>query len=374
MSSRFYGNVSEVPFSCEVLTKGVLVLPKTLSEASLDEQSLAALQSLPMFQAKHWKARLLGRWHLNKNQPIFKPGLFEGLDFNKAPVLLENAPWDDDAFQIFWLMQQIDNPALSKAYQLSGYDLKKLTQCIKPKSENPDCNIAAAEVLNPTRLPFFFHQYTIDNASHSISFGKGILEVLAESKKPISIYVTDALDEHEWALFLTTCQQLKLQFNLFLAPKVQLPGLPDVLNIENYPHAKAVHQKTVLQFTNDVDFVLDKYLADAPEQPIVIDVSELKGPDILERQTGEYTAEAFRFEELPSYLKNSLKANKQVILKGYFSEALIDALAPFMLERRGDKQALGHLTCLVHSDTPEKETRFMFYPESKTEVVCLDEP
>ena len=81
---------------------------------------------------------------------------------------------------------------------------------------------------------------------------------------------------------------------------------------------------------------------------LVIDVSELKPSDLLEHFIPQSVegALSFRFNKAPSLLKDALANNKKILLKGYFSEALTDALMPLILQRQSDPNTLGRLYLL----------------------------
>ena len=357
--SRFRGHVSTCPFDAAVLNQELPALPEIFAA---DDEHVPEAHVLPLFNTPDWRARLSGRWGLDNKTLLRAPGLLDSVPDN-TPVLLDNAPWHDDGFYIFWQMRELDNPSEQPIYQRVGYDWESL--CSKVDTPEQDTR-AQCFVLNPTRLPFFFQAYTVDTGAHTIAQGKGLLE--RHQGQAISIYVTRELDKDVWALFLSECQRFDVQVSLFQVARVTLEG---GLAACNYPHKLASHDKTHVIRSNDVDFIVDK---ERQGSPVVIDVSELEGTDLLEKKTAVFEDSDrddepgwFIFDERPSYLKQALRDGKHVILKGRFSASLLDALAPFLLERRNSPNAPGYLQCLVESGDTS------FYPEVIERLITADE-
>lgn len=95
------------------------------------------------------------------------------------------------------------------------------------------------------------------------------------------------------------------------------------------------HSNDLLICTTDMDTTLAGIIKTNNEF-LVIDVSECTSSDLLMKLNVEFDKEALKFDfsQTEGALTTALKDGKKVILKGCFSEELMDSLAPLLLERQ----------------------------------------
>ena len=288
---------------------------------------------------------------LNGSNLTIEPGLLELSAPQSGSVLIKNGPWQDPDFNLFLSIHAIKNQATFRYYQLDGYNWATLTTCIQ---HDPVHTPRTSLVLNATQLPLFLHQYKHQRSKKTIHRGLGWLE--KNKNQDILVLVTSALNDDEWALFLTECithqVRLSIQFASNTAPE-WMPN-PQPLNLIN-----ATNNTVII--SNDVDFSLHKILKEDPEA-LVIDISECTPTDLFNQLSAHFdkTKQKLRFTQRASFLGRALSEGKHVILKGSFSKELSDTLAKYLLKQRKN----GKLT-LISDDL----NTFLFYALRRVEPI-----
>ena len=321
--SRF--RTERCPLSQETLTQALPGLPPTKEER--DDGFIP----INLYHAADWKEQLLGRWVFHGEQLIFEEGKLAKVPKGSA-IEIQNGLWDDEDFQSFWREQ-----ALNKGFQIKrsdGYDWDKLRTSIS--SPQPGL-VPGALVLNPSRLGEFFKQYACEGTS---LFRKpGLIE---RSKDNIlDVNVTRSLSEDEWAMLLSACQEYHVKLVAHAAPGVSFP--PNLLDrsllapvaLQLAWHSGIQTDNQIISSTDQSTTVAQVIAEDALKWT-VIDVSECTPADLLRRidaKVIEGPPTQYLFTETPSALMSALKERKKVLLKGTFSQELVDELAPLLLDR-----------------------------------------
>ena len=206
--SRFH-RVTECSLPSQVLQATLPSLVQTVEHS-------ATLESIDLFHASDWETKLIGRWVLNRGQFHFEKGeLVKALERNERHITIQNGLWGDLTFVRFWQSlavhkklqyagQSIDVPADFTCFKSScdAYDWPQLSsgiQRIQHRAVNPD-----AQILNPSLLPQFFGHYQCDNASESLYPLPGLIQT-AKERGILTVQVTRALSEDNWAMLVTAC-------------------------------------------------------------------------------------------------------------------------------------------------------------------------
>ncbi|MGQ3887741.1 AAA family ATPase [Legionella sp. CNM-1927-20] len=352
--SDFYSRfdvVETCPIHRAPLVAGVPELP--VQDMTI-EQTQNNSYIINLYQAPDWENQLLGHWVLDGDQLTFQKGeLAKALDHGKA-IELHNAPWQDDSFVRFWQSAylrgaiQTPGPRLTfpndiKLTKRKGYNWESLQQDVTFK---PDLDGKAdTAVLNPTLYSDFLSRYHLNGTA--IKHVPGLIE--AAKGSTLTVNLTRALSEHEWARLLSTCQTHQVKLTVCCAPGVHLP--PALASLRTEPHSLPNWTRQIATTQVLVSSELDTTVAMVTKEKgwTVIDVSECKPSDLLYRLSGEFKKEELRFEfkgENKALLQ-ALDAKKKVILKGRFSAELRDALAPLLIKRLNHQEPAGQLVLIT---------------------------
>jgi hypothetical protein len=384
--SRF-DRVQSCPVSQDELAKQ---LPAVSMEPLSDEEHIPEI--IDLFNSSNWKDLLFGHWILDGTILRFQEG---ALSKTSKPVELHNAPLDDPDFMRFWREAKATGiihhasreflfPSQLSITKQRGYDwehLKKSVELVEAAALGP-----GVQVLNPSLLAHYLNRYTFDEEHHNLIYGPGILE--SAQGKHLELLLTRALNNDEWALFLSTCQKHKVTLSLHCAPGVTLPAeleIPDQTPtvLKAWQGGAAA---TEFISSTDVDTTVALLTEeDGPWQ--VIDLSECTPSELLMRLNAKLNQETlhFEFSQQPQALLCALSEGKRVILKGSFSQELADQLAPLLLSRMkqpiqgqlvlvSDQPALfNYLPTTQHVVTQEEKKKLLepLTPQLKTQLEPL---
>ncbi|STX52670.1 AAA domain (dynein-related subfamily) [Legionella busanensis] len=336
----------------------------------LDEQVI----SINLYNAPNWKDRLLGYWNIQGDDLYFIAGELEQAFAKGNPIELQNVPWDCPEFKRFWRQatmlgyidyagQRINVPKDLQLITSQGYAWSKLTTQVTVEATLS----SQALVLNPGQLTHFFTLF--DCYDGKLDMQPGLLD--RYTKQTLAVNLTRDLSEDEWAQFLSACQEKHIKLTIHLSPNVTLPA-PLAKGIKAiaptlFPLNKQLNQSTTVITSTDLNTTLQT-IAKAENDYQIIDVSECSPEDLLLYTKSEFDSEKrqFVFQQTKQALLQALDEGKRVILKGHFSNELIDALAPLLLARENNNDAKGQLILL--SDKP----CFSFLPTQLHQVTAKD--
>ena len=334
--------------------------------------------AINLFYASGWENRLLGQWVLDQQQLIFQEGeLIRALACGSA-LEIGRGLWDDLNFQRFWqealLYKSIHYAGKSIAIpddlQLIGhdkYDWERLVKQLTVASIFPG---PTDIVINPHQLNTCFSRYDCDNARKELIHHDGLIKANAQAE--LAVNITRSISEDQWAMLLTECERHGVNLTAYCAPGVIIPEelakqIESSMAIDYaiQPWDPSTLAKTQIIVSTDVDTTVE--MLDNQGHWQIIDISECKPSDLLTRINGALNQDTlhFEFNTDECALLHALKNNCRVILKGQFSEELIDNLAPLLLARLTDENPSGQL--ILVSDDPSAEL-FTFYPVSEHEV------
>ncbi|MGQ3889158.1 AAA family ATPase [Legionella sp. CNM-1927-20] len=328
--------------------------------------------TLDLYNAPDWKERLLGYWAVRGNQLQFVEGALHNALKKPMPIEIKNGPWDDQAFKQFWqqtiALGYVDYEgqriSLPKDFQLKvskGYDWAYLVT-----------NVAIshllntqAEVLNPGQFGSFFNQYSCQDKQ--LLTTTGLIEHY--TGQALAVHLTRELTDDQWAMFLAACQKHKVKLTVHVAPGVKLPAALNRYDLIKVPPAfstwrKTTHDSIVSIISDDISATIHQ-LTLGNNDYCVIDVSECEPSDLLVDLHAEFNhAQGLVFESFKRALLKAIEDGTPIILKGHFSQDLIDALAPFLLSHL-DKLKPNQLTLVSH------ESSFPYLPITRVHNVEL---
>jgi len=327
------------PFTSDKLA---LSLPPILPAPDDDSSKVV----INLYHAPDWESRLLGGWVMHGRQFIFEEGALQQALASGYPIEIQNGLWGDKDFERFW--QQIRQggvryagqtfllPESTVIYSREGYDWGNLSQALETKQGLE----SGLPVLNRASLPQFFSRYHC-NDDKTLTTGPGL--IAASHGTLLSINVTATLDEDTWAMVLAACGQYGVRLKACCVPGVALPpalrhepgNIPAALieALENRPSFDVIA-------STDIDTTVAMLTKTSLDWQ-VIDVSSCQPHDLLTRLDGGLNPDTLQLEftQTNCALLRALHEKKNVILKGTFSPALVDALTPLLIQIECAKEA-----------------------------------
>ncbi len=309
-------------------------LPKPPLSPMADAPQKAVIQ---LFNAPDWKSRLLGRWIMNGSTFKFQEGLLpQAIKTGHREIEIHNGLWDDPEFKRFWSQirrgglwhagERWSLPAATSIYRHEGYspslsDALEWTEALEKE----------AIILNTATLPDFLgtYQYNEDN---TLCFVEGLI-ARAPHKSVLRIHLTSTLNEDLWAELLTRCDSQGIAIKVYNG----LKNNPLFVPWENKNPFFEVIESTDIDTTTAL-------LSEETKDWQVIDVSAYQASDLLQRVDVKFYQEKLGFSFMPKEgaLLQALRSKKKIILKGLFSESLVDALAAYLInyERQAEPPQL----------------------------------
>lgn len=342
--------IEDCPLDHAILQEAIPHLP--LIEAEKNDK----LAPVNLFHSPRWEELLLGYWIFKKRKLRFIDGqLAQALQCSPT-VEISNGLWDDAEFIRLWRDaylrgfiefqgQIIKLPAQFRLVKREGYDLAHLDEYIQFDIEPH----TTPHVLNPSLLGQFFMRHHFDESTHQLDTLPGLIE--DHTGQSIHINLTRDLQDSEWARLWDCCRQYQVHLICHHSKPVKWSTLKP-----STPPSSAWDKKlnpTLLLHSNDVDVAIID-LTNNQDNWQVIDISECSPPDLLWRTKASFNPQqsGFEFEQAPAALLTGLAQKQKIILKGYFSQHLADALAPLLLSRQQAIQVDGTLV-IVSSNLNE---------------------
>ncbi len=340
--------------------------------------------------SRGWLSQLMGSWVMRHGEAYFEEGeLVKALALN-LPIEIRNPP-KNDAFDIFWQQARLHGsirqggrvisfPATQKIAKQDFYDWEEplsrvISSPVLSQIDSVESVLAKPEtvhILNPSLLNDFLLCYGLDE-DKKLDKSLGILGKHAKESLglPLNIFVTRTLNDDQWDIFFNEMQKYpELNVSIQVAPDVKLPEALKHLQTlpekpkkpwchENYPNHEII-EKTTCIYSTDQDLTIAQITAsyqgdnhDDPNAWMVFDVSECEDSDLIKQLEliNKYEdAEGhlhMEFTEKEKVLITALRAGKNVLLTGNFSEKLMDGLAAFLMERANDPDATGKLVLVM---------------------------
>ncbi|MDP3560576.1 MAG: AAA family ATPase [Legionellaceae bacterium] len=407
---RFANAVETCPIDESVLQAAIPQLP--IVDKLLDNKPIQINATIHLYHASNWKARLLGRWIINNEHLIYQQGALVPALAKGPNIILENAPWDDPEFVLFWQTAIARGSIIHEGHTIlipknlnlikqTGYDWEKLTSYVV---DQPVLN-RASEILNPNLLPSFFGRYDCKNGL--LNYQAGLVE-LSENNS-LNVYVTRSLSEDEWAMLLAECQQHQVTLHVICAPNVTLPHTSvNKMPVTSLTYRQFTVASAQVIISTDIDTTVTTQTQNQSDWE-VIDVSELSPADLLFRLVREKhpplvsffnfldpiatllcslvernDESLFHFKAVYGLIPTALANNKKLILKGRFSDKLIDNLAPLLIDRQhklsnsklviitDDPKAFQYMSQIyIHTVTAEEKLACLKLPSNSPHIAAL---
>ncbi len=208
-------------------------LPEFINQTVITEgRSMAEPERINLYHALDWKAQLLGHWIMDGEGLVFKEGALKQALTRGKTIIIENGPWDDEAFQFIWreaamlgeipYQGEVFDTKNIQIIRRDGYNwvpLRLSNRFILDQSlKTEDCII-----LNPSSISNFFSNYQYDAIHQTLVYGDGFLKNAVE-RGVLNVYITRSISEDNWARILQFCQEQNIRVQAKLAPNVTLPA------------------------------------------------------------------------------------------------------------------------------------------------------
>ena len=136
--------------------------------------------------------------------------------------------------------------------------------------------------LNPSNLMNYLKDYHYDN--HQLYQQPGILQ---HSSKPLAVYITSTLSQHQWAQLLAAAKIHNTSLQLYLAPDITLPEtLEEAITLQPLPNSAVPDNNTKASAqvitTNDISYTVEQLCKDKKIDKIMT-ISECDAADLLYR-------------------------------------------------------------------------------------------
>jgi MoxR-like ATPase len=318
------------------------VLPPPTFEVS--KQDISDVTTINLYHSHDWKNRLLGCWVVNGDKLTFSEGELITAIKAQKPIVIQNGIWGDPGFERFW------KQALTSEVRHAGrsFHIPQGIKLIRPEqdqyewpyppiiSEQP--SDGTENILNPGCLAGFLGRYELEG--NKLIKKPGLIEQHKDGE--LSVYMTSTLPDDSWAMLLDECYRQQVRLKVHAAPGVLFP---EGINGPATPAAEARPFQVDITYglitSTDIDTSVAMLKAHNPSYT-VIDVSECGPSDLLTKWDGKLNEETleFEFSQSDSALVTALDKKENIILKGYFSPELMDALAPLLLKQEGQSHLI----------------------------------
>jgi len=382
--SRFM-SIHTCPLSESVLQENIPPIPY-LPASSMEASDTVVIN---LFEKMDWKSDVLGQWVLINNQLVYQKGWLESALKTGKPLEIKNAPLGHTDFELCWQEALLRGEFYhaSHAIELTtpismvlshGYDWSDLQHyfTLKPRPNVVDDTFDPV-VLNESTFNQFFPHYAYQHTENVFMPLPGQLERCSDST--LEVYVTQTLLAAQWARLLTTAKQHQVNLHVLLAQGVELPmELYEPMRVY-LPRLEIVESKTQttsLILSQDIDTTLAMYFRE--HEGLVMDVSECEPEDLLEKTVVQLICSEvphFKFQHMTQALIKGLNDDKTVILKGFFSQTLMNALVPFLLKRYKEPKPRGRLVLITEQEDAFSALPYATHgvsPFMKRQLLSLD--
>jgi len=309
-------------------------------KVQVSTQKIADASTINLYHSLDWENRLMGRWVLDGDKLTFSEGeLITAIKAGK-PIEIQNGIWGDETFERFW------SQALTGGIRHGGRTIlipediamvrpeKDLYEWSNKPTITEGLSVEKSKnILNPTCLGDFLGRYELEG--NKLIKKPGLLEQLKDSE--LIVNMTRTLPDDSWAILLDECHRQNVRLKVHAAPGV---SFPEGFSSERFdaPPTIPFDQGITHGLITSTDIDTSVEMLKGSGSYTVIDVSECAPSDLLVKLDGKLNKETlgFEFSQSDSALITALSQGKNIILKGFFSPELMDALAPLLLRQEKD--------------------------------------
>ena len=368
--SRF-DKQSALPATTDVLKTYVdREAPNTITTgetiAAPDDQKIV----IDLYHHPEWRNNLFGQWNLENNHFVFKTGaLVDALEKQKQnpnlKMTLMNLPEHTEVAHylreashlgyVYHAGQKIDLTGVSQKppyFNISieeGYEFQALCEGQTFKRVT-SCDVTT-HPLNSETLSSFFKQIGVDKAVCNIQCG--LLEAQRDQhpNEALQLTLTAPLKEDEWARLLSEAKRLSVRLSMNIPHDTLISTLPDSIREkilstdmqEQQDTQKKSYAHTCFYSTDDSQYaiqqLIEKTILQDNSPPLVFDISECHATHLLstiqiacEKNDQNHHIQLIASQTEQALLR-ALKEEKTVIVKGNFTETLVNGLTPFLFQR-----------------------------------------
>lgn len=330
--SDFYGRFhyveSNLSFFIEQMkneTNEIFALTDNANESVVEAKS----DPINLHFSTKWQSILLGKWVCLDGSMSYQPGELEKrIEKNPQTIQFVNAPWHIRDFKIF--MQQL---FLHKKFKVAGKEIAfsdslSFQFCIDPQWSKLETLIPWVKhgfenksylLLNPSTYFHFIDSYQFDEESGKILSRDGFVK--ANANKELYVWVTRNVSLSQWSRLLSDCKKYEVALHCVSLQETQIsePVLFGYLN-----------SQACLIESDDVDFTVSRL--NELNDHFVLDISEFNPDELFETfDLKSIDKLDVRFNRRYGVVYKKLYNGENVILKGGFSNELVDRLAPYCL-------------------------------------------
>lgn len=314
--------------------------------------------TLNLFNSPYWKNLLVGQWSLHGDELYFLKNILLKLSADNAvSIHIQNPPQNDADFILFWQLAKLHRkiaianryfslPADIKLSFSKGYDEELFQHVIwmgdgiLEQKRYP---------LNPTHFRRFFKDYT--HKENKIFEKAGILAENAHTNLHVQL-TRDLISFDQWAELLNGAKEHQIRLHIYTTDNIELKAaMPVKSQLSHVQDNTEKNQSSSIEplsapiaqviLTNDQEMAV--LHAKQFSTYHVFDISESHSSEILFKKDLRVKREECRleFKHVLSEVWQRLQQGENFILKGNFSEELIDSLSPFCFPQMILPQELG---------------------------------
>jgi len=255
--------------------------------------------------------------------------------------------------------QQFDFPKFNDPQNISVVKDAKYSSALKDY-----------HTINQHLFDALLYQKNIDNKTGQYDEFAGLISGCPEinGEKTLQLFVTHDLGQSQYYALLNEAKKHNVKLDLALASGVELPDGVRYREkfLNNYNADKADLVKLVISQNPDEYVSLH-----AESGSCVVDVEDPNYQDLVERESYEKSENAFKnFRKIESEIITKLRYEQKVILKGEFSDDLLQMLEPIILgqdERFAEALQAGNLIFVIES-SKNKNPSLNYLDESDYEI------
>lgn len=293
------------------------------------------IMSVNLFNSPSWRSLLLGNLipvtgsaHL-----CFKEGpLLQALTQGINTLALCDAPWDDPEFNA--LIDQVLHDHRIEVYGrkykfpqdfkiIKGHsqDFSHMTSETLIKRSEYSRHYPGTKALTPSSFSKFFQANDYDFQKSIMTLKPGWLEqAKAQGLSVLNVYLAAPLPDDHWNQLIFEAYRLGLKIH------VDYPLSADSTNL--------------------------KFIKSFPKEAFVLDCTDYSPSDLFIKCKGKLVQKDFSFETQEGVVLKALRAGKQVVLNGRFSDELKQYLAEFSLNPQC-QHWLTQLTLCIENPIPQ---------------------
>ena len=183
------------------------------------------------------------------------------------------------------------------------------------------------------------HLFDLLLCDHEIANGfyhekEGLIKKAADGEeKLLKLFISSELSDGQWYCLFSEAQKSGLKLELYLNWGVKIPHQVRASEIDGDQPFETQKITAHVFVSKDTESALEKVKESLSDIYAVIDVEDFSYQDLVERVDFETTKSGFiDFQKTKSQVVEKLKEGKKIILKGKFSEGLLNSLSPLLIE------------------------------------------